>query len=51
MAKEREYPKPKKGERVKCLACNGTGKVVFLLGSKRVKRSCYGCNGAGYHVA
>ena len=48
---EDKYPTPKRGERVKCLACDGTG-VVYVInrGAKR-SRTCMGCDGKGYFVA
>lgn len=42
-----EYPKPKKGQRVICLACN-KGKV---LGPRGVIRNCKACKGNGYIIA
>lgn len=48
MAKDaKQYPKPKKGERVKCLGCKD-GKV---MGPRGVIRNCKSCKGNGFIVA
>lgn len=47
MGKQPEYPKPKRGERVKCLGCKD-GKVMVARG---VIRDCKPCKGQGFIVA
>lgn len=49
--KKDNYPTPKKGERVKCLACNGTGIVYVINRGVSKRRTCMGCNGEGSFVA
>lgn len=43
------YPTPRKGERVVCLACNGSGTIAHARkGGGFIYRSCGGCGGKGY---
>lgn len=42
-----EYPKPKKGQQVTCLACKD-GKV---MGARGVIKDCKACTGNGYIIA
>jgi hypothetical protein len=45
--KQPEYPRPKRGERVKCSGCTN-GKVMK---ADRTLRDCTACEGTGFIVA
>jgi DnaJ-class molecular chaperone len=45
------YPHPKKGEPVKCLACDGTGRIYIINRGVSRSRPCVACGGKGYFTA
>ena len=51
MGKDKNEDKHPTRERIKCLACDGTGVVYVINRGVQRSRTCMGCDGKGFFVA